>query len=169
MQLNRKAVPLLVTAALVFACGIGHLFVLRYRAGDIYPVYSSLRADPLGTKAFYESLARCRQVRVARNYEDVTGLNLGPETAFLWLGDTIRRGERIDGHTVGMLNAFVRRGGRLVFVFLPTNRKKIEKPKKTEESKNKEKKDETTGKNAKKSRKNGKKETARADKAPPPT
>ena len=30
--------------------------VLRFESGDVYPVYSSLRSDPLGTRAFYDSL-----------------------------------------------------------------------------------------------------------------
>ncbi|MFC1462984.1 hypothetical protein ACFLQU_05185, partial [Verrucomicrobiota bacterium] len=102
MQSNRKTVVLLMAVALLFACGIGRLFVLRYKSGDIYPVYSSLRADPLGTKAFYESLARCRQVKVTRNYEDIRKLDPGPDTTVLWLGDTIRSNERIDGDTIGV-------------------------------------------------------------------
>ena len=147
MQSSKRTFILLILIALVFAYGIRHLFVLRYRAGDVYPVYSSLRADPLGTKALYESLGRCRHIEVERNYDDLGTLDPGPDTAVLWLGDTIQSHEQIDGHTIGMLNGFVRRGGRLVFVFLPTNRAKRTKPTQTK----------NTGKNTK------------ADKAPPPT
>jgi hypothetical protein len=34
------------------------LFELRFERGDVYPAYSSLRADPLGAMAFYESLEK---------------------------------------------------------------------------------------------------------------
>ena len=42
-----------------------HLFQLRFEQGDIYPAYSSLRADPLGTKVFYESLETLPGLSVA--------------------------------------------------------------------------------------------------------
>ena len=174
-----------MAVAATFVCGIGYLFVLRYRAGDIYPVYSSLRADPIGTKAFYESLDRCRQVSVTRNYEDVRTLDLDPDTTFLWLGDTIRSGETIDGDTIGALNAFVRRGGRIVFAFLPTNRAKRKPPTVNEddedekENKNKDEKEDKDEEEKKDQDKDGDKDednekkarrkAARADKAPPPT
>ena len=39
-----------------FVYGVIHLFALRFEAGDVYPEYSSLRADPLGLKGFYDAL-----------------------------------------------------------------------------------------------------------------
>jgi hypothetical protein len=174
VQSDKKTVILLMAVAAIFMCGIGYLFVLRYRAGDIYPVYSSLRADPIGTKAFYESLERCRQVSVTRNYEDIRTLDLDPDTTFLWLGDTIRSGEIMDGDTIGTLNAFVRRGGRIVFAFLPTNRKKRQPPTADEEEDEDEDKDEEEdrdkdGDKDEDDEKKNRRKVARADKAPPPT
>src|SRR5262245_46750831 len=45
------------------------LLLIRFSAGDVYPPYSSLRADPMGTKELYESLEVCCGLRVSRNYE----------------------------------------------------------------------------------------------------
>ena len=43
-----------------FAVGITKLFLLRFEAGDVYPPYSSLRADPLGTMVLYKAWRNCR-------------------------------------------------------------------------------------------------------------
>src|SRR5712691_320269 len=51
----------------VFLIGIVELFLLRFEAGDVYPPYSSLRADPIGTKALYESLEKIPGATVARH------------------------------------------------------------------------------------------------------
>ena len=40
----------------LFCLLLVNLFLLRFRAGDIYPPYSSLRSDPLGTKALVKAL-----------------------------------------------------------------------------------------------------------------
>ncbi len=42
----------------LFVTGLIQLILLRFESGDVYPPYSSLRADPLGCKALYESLGR---------------------------------------------------------------------------------------------------------------
>jgi hypothetical protein len=47
---------LLALLLIAFLSGVGHLFVLRFQTGDVYPAYSSLRSDPLGARVFYESL-----------------------------------------------------------------------------------------------------------------
>ncbi len=65
---NRIIVVLGLAAALLFAGGLNHLFRLRFETGDIYPPYSSLRTDPLGTRALYESLARMPNLVVTRHF-----------------------------------------------------------------------------------------------------
>ena len=54
----KKNFPMITLAigATLFVLGVIYLFLLRFEAGDVYPPYSSLRADPLGTMAWYESL-----------------------------------------------------------------------------------------------------------------
>lgn len=75
MGLWRWALAALCLLGLVW--GFLRLFQLRFEAGDVYPPYSSLRADPLGTRALYESLARLPEVTVARNYRPLAQLEAG--------------------------------------------------------------------------------------------
>jgi len=75
-----------LVAAAVFVVGAAQLMVFRFRTGDIYPPYSSLRADPLGAKAFHDSLAELNELSVARNYRSTDRLKTGPGTTMLVLG-----------------------------------------------------------------------------------
>ena len=121
MRREHLTIVLAALCGLVLTAGIAHLFLLRFRSGDIYPVYSSLRADPLGTKALYASLDACDGVRVRRNL-DIMELPLdNPDATLLFLGDTIHAREFLSARMVARLNSFVRRGGRLVFTFVPRN------------------------------------------------
>src|SRR5262245_52947848 len=60
------ALALLIAVA--FAWGVIYLFGLEFAEGDVYPRFSSLRADPDGAKLLYESLAAVPGIRVSRNY-----------------------------------------------------------------------------------------------------
>ena len=51
-------IVILLGCAAAFAFGIFRLFEFRFEAGDVYPPYSSLRSDPLGAMALYESLEK---------------------------------------------------------------------------------------------------------------
>src|SRR5438552_9474299 len=75
---------LLIVVFAGFIFGIAKLFKLRFEAGDVYPEYSSLRADPLGAKAFYESLDTLLATR--RNYRPFSKLGDGRETTLFYLG-----------------------------------------------------------------------------------
>jgi hypothetical protein len=48
-------VGLLVVA---LGCGVASLYRLRVARGDVFPAYSSLRADPLGLRALYDAAGR---------------------------------------------------------------------------------------------------------------
>src|SRR4051812_31044400 len=102
----------------LFLFGLAQLFKLRFEAGDVYPEYSSLRADPLGVKALYESLDKLLGTR--RNYRPFSKLGDGRDTALLYLGsqsafmfDT-RSDLRLPPEDFTHLESFVRDGGRLV-------------------------------------------------------
>lgn len=60
------ALALLIAVAFVW--GVIHLFGVEFAEGDVYPKYSSLRADPDGSKLLYESLAALPGIRISRNY-----------------------------------------------------------------------------------------------------
>ena len=59
---------LLVLSLIAFGAGLFQIFQLRFEAGDVYPEYSSLRSDPLGTMALCESLEKMPGVSVRRDY-----------------------------------------------------------------------------------------------------
>ena len=73
-KLSLLLLPLLVAA---FVFGIAKLFQLRFDHGDIYPAGSSLRADPLGAKVFYESLRKLDSLEVNRLYEPLNQIGSG--------------------------------------------------------------------------------------------
>ncbi len=122
---NRTFIALVAIALmLALVAGVLHLFHLRFRTGDVYPVYSSLRTDPLGTKALYESFSSCAGLKVSRSYEPYEKLIPDPGTALLCLG--VRQPyypnrETAPADTIGAFNTFVRKGGRLVITMLPRN------------------------------------------------
>ena len=66
----RPSLPLLLLliCAAAFGFGLFQLFKLRYEVGDVYPQYSSLRSDPLGTMIFYESLEQFPHLSVRRDF-----------------------------------------------------------------------------------------------------
>src|SRR5436190_23553842 len=84
--MNRKWVLLLLFGSVAgFIFGLFELFQLRFETGDVYPPYSSLRADPLGTMALCESLQRVPGLTVRRDYSSSNELPPGRETTYLHL------------------------------------------------------------------------------------
>lgn len=93
------------------------LMQVRFTTGDVYPAYSSFRADPLGTKALHEALDELPDLDVRRNLKPWTRFHPDtPGTAILVLGtdpiDISKRGfpgiEAVarwldDGHRVVVL------------------------------------------------------------------
>jgi hypothetical protein len=57
----------LMAAGLFFGGGIG-LFQRQFAAGELYPEFSSLRTDRMGTKLIYDSLARLPGITAERNF-----------------------------------------------------------------------------------------------------
>ena len=112
---NRMIVVLGLAAVLLFAGGLGQLFRLRFEAGDIYPPYSSLRSDPLGTRALFESLARMPNLEVSRHFAAPDQLPPAEGTTLILAG--------LDQHALAgadrgiqALKRFVVSGGRAVLL-----------------------------------------------------
>src|SRR5580765_4322406 len=124
-----KKLPLisLLVLLVIFGLGLTQLFKLRFEAGDIYPEYSSLRADPIGVKAFYESLDIL--LNSSRNYRPVSKLGDGGGATLFYLGAQSKfmfdaHGDlRLPPEDFKDLEAFVSDGGRLVVSFFPTFQK----------------------------------------------
>jgi hypothetical protein len=112
-------------ALLALVAGLGHLFLMRFRTGDVYPPYSSLRTDPLGTRALYDSLAELPGLTVERNFQPLERGRFGTNTVVLFLGDTVSfspNDDRLAASTVAWMNRFLRSGGRLVITLQPRDR-----------------------------------------------
>jgi len=117
----KRRFPLLtlLACALVFALGVYWLFQLRFAHGDVYPAYSSLRADPLGTMALYESLARIPGVNVHRDYSVEGRLPEGRAATYLHLAGDAFDWTAMPAEVVDEIESFVTQGGRLVVAFEP--------------------------------------------------
>lgn len=112
----------LLLAALLFGAffyGLTQLFLLRFQSGEVYPIYCSLRADPLGTKAFADSLRELPHLSLRRNYTSITKVHADtPITLFYagtphqawWQDDELRHVEEL-----------AISGSRIVISFLPVD------------------------------------------------
>ena len=127
---------LLVLLLIAFLFGVGHLFVLRFRTGDVYPAYSSLRSDPLGTRVLYESLENLIDFTLGRNYRFLHSLKPESDTTFFYLGTSADDYHPVPQELIEVFDHLTQSGGRLVLTFLPINKKheKKAKPKKEPES-----------------------------------
>ena len=113
---------LLLLGLLAFAAGLYHLFRLRFDTGDVYPPYSSLRADPLGTMALLESLQRMPGISVRRDYSASNKLPDGKNTTYLHLAADAQEWQEVPTDLAREIDGFVARGGRLAITFFPENR-----------------------------------------------
>ncbi len=112
-------VILLVACAAAFVLGVVQLFKLRFESGDVFPEYSSLRADPLGTMAFYESLDQLPGISVRRDHSSANRLPAGKNTSYLHLAARTYEWEEISEETWKEIDSFVHSGGRLAITFFP--------------------------------------------------
>lgn len=111
-----------------FVAGLIELIQLRMDVGDVYPPYSSLRSDPLGTRALYESLERLDGMKVERNYRQ----KVKPATATLMVLGVgqydLASAVLADNED---LEEFCEAGGRVVIGLLPRSGSSYRKKKMT--------------------------------------
>jgi hypothetical protein len=118
--MNRRCSSiLLLGCAMGLALGVWALFRLRFEVGDVYPEYSSLRADPLGTMALYESLEKLPGRTVRRDYSSENQLPEGAAGTYLHLAANRQSWQWLPPELIGQVQRFTARGGRLVLTFLP--------------------------------------------------
>ncbi|HSI14622.1 MAG TPA: DUF4350 domain-containing protein [Chthoniobacter sp.] len=151
--------------AIAFGWGLVRLFVLRYEVGDSYPPYSSLRADPLGTKALATALDELPDVEVRRNFKPLPKLRTNGPVTLVYAGVPHRA--FWGGDELQAFNTLVLTGSRAVFTFYPvesppssaqdrlSTREEREKKQKKEDTRQqskekdaKDKKDDKSGKDA---------------------
>lgn len=120
MDSHRRASLIFFLAVVaLFLSGIAYLFAIRFEEGDIYPPYSSYRSDPLGTRAFYESLGLLPTVRVSRNIDPLRKTPGMGSAVFLFAGFNKAGFRAMDAETVGAIEKAAQEGARVIFAFAP--------------------------------------------------
>ena len=94
--------------------GIAHLFSLRFSQGDLYPRYSSLRADPFGCKALYDSFNEL-DIKTTRHFDTVERLPEREKTLFIRTGISSMQ----DITNEPAIHHFIFNGGRFIGFFDP--------------------------------------------------
>jgi hypothetical protein len=112
----RRYAPGLVLGAVLAAviAGFAALYRLRVGQGDIFPAYSSLRADPLGTRVFHDSLAELPGLRVGRRFRPLAQLEAFPPRVVVLAGLDSYDWKMFTPEEFTALDAAVRGGSRLV-------------------------------------------------------
>ncbi len=121
MRRHRTYLALLAGVLAVFVIGVIRLFQLHFAVGDVYPAYSSLRSDPIGSKAFHDALAEIHGVSTSRNYHTDWDRGGSGATVF-FLGARIEDESPDDGEFVSQIEEHARRGGRVVIACYPLSR-----------------------------------------------
>jgi hypothetical protein len=116
---NYFPIFILIGCAAIFIFGVVELFQLRFAQGDVYPAYSSLRADPLGTMALYESLEKIPGENVARDFSESDNLPEEPKTVYLHLAGDAYEFKWLSADSFNEIKNFLARGNRLVITFFP--------------------------------------------------
>jgi hypothetical protein len=107
-------IALLLVVALATAWAFSSMVGRRFTAGNVYPFYSSLRTDPLGTRALFESLDRLPFTTSLRSFTKLEKLEGTPGQTLMLLHvtpDAFSDGTQIDGEAV---MKFAATGGRVV-------------------------------------------------------
>lgn len=131
---NKGLTVLIIALAAAFLLGLWKLYELRFTAGDIYPQYSSLRADPLGTKALYESLQRIPDISTTRSFRELESLPKGKSTVLL-LGENPFLFDLATEDEIKEYEALAASGARVVIAMRPVNRQREEPVKKQPDDK----------------------------------
>jgi len=108
----------LLVAALAAGAFFGFykLLELRFESGDVFPVSSSLRTDPLGTKVLYDALNDVPGFTVSRNYQDLNKITNPAGATIFFAGITTSPLNQDDADDI---NALVKKGARLVIAMEP--------------------------------------------------
>jgi hypothetical protein len=111
------AVAWIVLLAAVFIAGAWDAMVAPLATGDVYPPYSTLRADPMGSRALFESLSEQSGLEVSRLYKARSPLATG--TALFILGVDSVSWRTSQKAVLDDYEKLLKNGGRIVIAFLP--------------------------------------------------
>jgi hypothetical protein len=119
---NKIVLGAFIVILLAFSYGLLHLFLLRFESGDVYAPYSSLRSDPLGTRALHESLVQLNISPISRNYRPESQLQFDAHTTLLYLGAQVFYPKAVSEEFAAAVDRLTDMGGRLVIAFLPVDK-----------------------------------------------
>ena len=116
-RISPSGLAALAVVALLFVLGWGvvELFNLRHERGDVYPPYSTLRADPLGAKAIYDTFAGMPGFQVTRNFRPLVRLKPEEPVTLVYAGVDFRA--RWAEDELAEFESLLTTGTRAVFVF----------------------------------------------------
>jgi hypothetical protein len=109
-----------VVLVLGLAWGLEQVVVSPLQTGAAYPEYSSLRSDPMGTLALYESLAKV--MHVERLYKSRMATDPGLGTTIFVLGVDPVGWSQVKEDTLKEYEELTAKGARLVIAFLPVSK-----------------------------------------------
>jgi hypothetical protein len=113
--MSRFSQNLLFVGVLVLAgLGFAYLYSLRIERGDVFPAYSSLRSDPLGTRALYDSLEELPGISVDRRFQPLKDMAAGMPRTILVAGMSPSQWAGLSGKEFAALDGAGRNGSRLV-------------------------------------------------------
>ncbi|HET9131652.1 MAG TPA: DUF4350 domain-containing protein [Terriglobia bacterium] len=117
----KRTIPalILLIAAVGFVLVIIQLLQNRFEAGDVYPPYSSLRSDPLGTMVLFESLQDYPELTLRRDYSTAERLPEPAGTLYLHLAAELEPFRHLSASQFDEVDHFVRNGGRLLIALRP--------------------------------------------------
>lgn len=117
---SRGSILALFALAALLAVGLGHVFQRRV-ARDLYPVYSSFRADPLGTRALHDALLAVPELNVERSLVPLAQWPARPGCTLLLLG--VQRFDLTDvpDNDFAALDGALRAGSRIVLCLQGVN------------------------------------------------
>jgi hypothetical protein len=105
-----------IAAALAVVKGIK----TRFEAGDTYPPYSSLRSDPVGSRALFEALEITPRLKVERNYRSLEFIKGQPGDVLVLAGLSAGGWNMPQNrHEMDAIVRFMEDGGRLIVALNP--------------------------------------------------
>ncbi len=118
----RASVAWAIGIALVMALawGLEQVAYAPLETGDSYPPFSSMRSDPLGSKALYESLAALPVLTVDRLYKERRTMD-DPHEALLVMGLNPFAWSELKDKQLEEYEKLVKEGGRLIIAFVPVH------------------------------------------------
>lgn len=128
MSNNKTAWALLAAVCIAFSWGLVRLYELRLASGDVYPPYSSFRADPLGAKALYESVSGLPGYSVQRNARPLEDWHPGAAVSIFWLGEDPFNFALRPEDDFKAFEDVASRGARIVIAMMPVKRVALNAP-----------------------------------------